>query len=82
MTPNEIEILIHCHTSPCVHPRIDVLAVNHAIEMLIDMGLIIKINKQDCYTTTLRGKAHIQQICNLEFPKQVFIGSDGKIIEI
>ena len=72
MTPNEIEILIHYHTTLSVHPRIDAQAVIGAIERLLKQGLIIRMHGQEYYTTTLRGKAHIQQLCNLTIPIHVW----------
>lgn len=81
MTPNDIEVLIHCHTVPSVHPRITAPAVREALKTFVIENMIYKVKGHEYYTTTLRGRVHISQLCNLEFPQQAWVGSDGKIIE-
>jgi hypothetical protein len=34
------------------------------------------------YKTTERGRAHIQQLCNLPLPSSVWVDSNGKVIEL
>ena len=82
MTPNYIEVLIHCHTAPCIHPRIDALVVMGAIEKLLKQDLIFKMGGQEYYVTTKRGKAHMKQLCDLEIPKQAWVDANGEIIDI
>lgn len=79
MTPNDIEILIHCHVCPAPHPRI---AHNgNVITKFIQLGLIEEADKRNCYRTTSRGAAHVEQLCNLALPTQAWIGADGKVIK-
>jgi predicted transcriptional regulator len=81
MTPNDIEILIHCHVSPSVHPRDNAPAVQQALRSLVTNGLIEQIDGGG-YHTTPRGKAHIEQLCGLSWPVEAWVGADGKVIEI
>jgi len=81
MTPNDIEILIHCHVSPAVHPRADAPAVKEALRSLEVNGLIEQ-RDGDGYCTTKRGQAHMDQLCGLAWPTKAWVGADGKVIEI
>lgn len=83
MTPNDIEVLLHCHTRPMIHPRANAPAVIIALGLLEAEGLIEKYAGENYYITTELGKAHVSQICNLDWPtkKTVFVGACGKIIE-
>lgn len=84
MTPNEIEILLHCHTTPIVHPRVDAPAVNSAIEMFLGCSIITineVIDADTIYTTTDKGRALVQMLCDVEFPVQVWADDSGKVIK-
>jgi len=80
MTPNDIEILIHCHVSPTIHPRAGATGVKAALRSMERNGLIEELDGFR-YTTTSRGKAHIEQMCRLKWPVEAWVGADGKIIE-
>ena len=80
MTPNAIEILIHCHVCPAPHPRINARAVQEEIESFLRNGLIREIKPGE-YQTTERGAAHIAQLCNTELPRQAWIDCNGQVIE-
>lgn len=77
MTPNDIEILIHCYVSPEPHPRIE--HNRDVLEDFIVKGLV-RHKGGDIYETTEKGAAHIIQICRLPLPKKKYIGYDGKEI--
>ena len=79
MTPNDIEFLIHCHVSPRVHERIESNAIQETIEYFLEDGLIIP-HDNNLYYTTEKGAAHVNQLCNLPLPKQVFVDYEGKVI--
>ncbi len=82
MTPNAIEILIHCHVCPLPHRRRDVPAVGEELASLEINGMIEPGPEYPGgYRTTPRGKAHIEQLCGLAWPVQVWIGADGKVID-
>ena len=79
MTPNDIEVLIHCYVSPSRHPRYSAEAVIDAYRRFEDNGLIV--NEGDgVYTTTDLGEAHIQQLCSLPLPKLQYVRFDGVLI--
>ena len=79
MTPNDIEVLIHCHVSPSVHPRADAPAVRDALRSLEANGLIEQ-RDQEYYHTTDRGRAHINQLCSLSWPIQAWVNYAGEVI--
>lgn len=83
MTPNAIEILIHCHVSPMPHPRRDAPAVAEELRSLQVNGLIEPDpNFSNGYRTTNRGRAHVQQLCRTPWPVKAWVGADGSVIEI
>ena len=79
MTPNDIEILIHYHVSPAPHPRISAPAVESATLMLQEHGLIHLVDGS--YRTTDRGSAHVQQLCELDFPRAAWVSAAGEVIK-
>jgi len=87
MTPNDIEILIHCHVSPSQHPRQGSAAVKNSIEGLLCAGLIQRDeqesekHEQAIYCSTKRGRAHIKQITQLPLPRAVWVDSAGEVID-
>lgn len=84
MTPNDIEVLIHCHISPSPHPRIGMSAVAGAIKMLKHNGLIRNESGMDdmvCWRTTERGKAFLQVLCDTPLPTQAWVDQDGDVID-
>ena len=83
MTPNAIEVLIHCHVCPLPHPRCDAPAVFEELQSMFRNGLIEPIpDSPGCYRTTARGRAHIQQLCETTWPVQAWIGADGNRIDV
>jgi len=75
MTPNDIEVLLHCHCIPRPHPRKDAPAVSESIKMFLDNGLIdISLEGgSDCYKTTEKGRFLVKMLCETPFPDQIFI---------
>ncbi len=82
MTPNDIEVLIYCYARPGPHPRVDAPAVQKALRSFVANGLIEPDNIRGGYRATDRGAAHIEQLCSLAWPTQVWIGADGRVIEL
>lgn len=83
MTPNAIEILIHCHSCPMPHPRRGAHAVEEELRSLQENELIEPDpSVPNGYRTTDRGRAHIEQLCSTAWPVQVWVDSNGKPIDI
>jgi hypothetical protein len=82
MTPNDIEILIHCHVSPSKHPRADAPSVKDALKCLQMMDLIEPLGEKGAYTTTGRGKAHMKQLQCLPLPELKWMDKDEKEIKL
>lgn len=84
-SPNNIEILLHCHTTPGPHKRIDAPAVRKAIADLLDEGAItadLANGRTDCYRTTEKGRAWVAALCAVPAPVQCWKdGATGKLIE-
>ena len=83
MTPNAIEILLHCHVCPLPHPLREAPAVASEIQSFLANGMIEdEPGSPGGYRTTDRGRLHVQQLCNTPWPKQAWIGADGKVLEL
>lgn len=81
MTPNDIDVLLHCHCCRAVHPRNHASAVQDSISWMRREGLIEQ-QDHEWYVTTARGKAHAQQLCGLELPTEQWVGANGEIINV
>ena len=82
MTPNDVEILLHCHSCPVPHPRADAPAVAEALKKFEMLGAIVNGvgHLEGVYNTTDLGKAWVSAICNVPLPRIVFLGTDGEPI--
>ena len=81
MTPNEIEVLIHCHVSPAIHPRADAPAVAEAINGFVRNG-ILEQRDGDGYHTTTRGQALMEVLCSTPFPVEAWVDGNGNVIKL
>lgn len=82
MTPNDIEVLLHCHVSPTPHPRLEYPGVSESLRMLKGAGLITQTDGMyNTYETTPRGRAHVEQLCNLELPRLQWVSRDGVVLD-
>lgn len=82
-TPNNIDVLLHCHTSPMPHERLEAGAVQSAIAELLSMGAIKPWPEfgENAYTTTEMGAAWVKALCNVRPPRSVFVDEAGRILE-
>ena len=86
----DLEVLLHCYYSPEAHPREDAPAVQSSYKLLECYGLIepicymvgVDTTNLSKYKITERGRAHIQQLCNLPLPSSAWVDSNGKLIEL
>jgi len=77
MTPNDIEILIHCYVSPVKHPRYD--NIKDILESFVVDGLVVD-KGNGIFHTTEKGAAHIRQLCSLPIPAVQYVRFDGVLI--
>lgn len=76
MTPNDIEVLLHCYTSPAPHPRIHAPKVQQALGMFTRQGIIeadhernkSSIGGSNCFNVTEQGAVLIKMLCDTPFP--------------
>jgi len=80
MTLNEIEVLLHCHISNNVHPRISASAVSGAIEYFLKLKVIRPTTQLNVYNTTERGEAWIKVLCKTPIPRIAYLDSRDKEI--
>lgn len=79
MTPNEIEMLIHFHTSSAPHPRRNAPAVKSSTAWMLQSDLIREAPVDDGvdafmhYVTTAKGAAMIQILCDTPLPECRFV---------
>jgi len=79
-SPSNIEVLLHCHTCPRPHPRLEAGAVKDAIMMFLHLGAIEPDTKNN-YKTTPMGKAWVQALCNVRPPRPAFVDESGNVLE-
>lgn len=94
-TPSNLELLLHCHTTPTPHPRLHAPAIQEGIATLLRLGVIEPIIIRDSlvyplpegevfdpkiYHTTPLGEAWVRLLCNTPIPKQIFTTQDGRPI--
>ena len=88
-TPNDIEVLLHYYVSPEPHPRVEADAVRQTIGRYLKEGILEEdkegtfvegTKKLNCYCVTDKGKAWLRLILSVPYPKQAWVGQDGKII--
>lgn len=78
MNPSTLELIIHSHVCPEPHPRLASPAITDGVRRLLHHGLIEPVaGREGLYDTTAKGKAHIEQLCMLPFPEQVYIDYKG-----
>lgn len=65
LTPNDIEVLIHCYVNPNPHPRSDAPAVQEALVRFLRDGLIY-LSPDGYFKTTSAGDALIQRLRNVK----------------
>lgn len=78
MTPNDIEVLIHCHCIDSPHPRLSAPAVQNALADFEQRGLICQGIRANTYMTTAGGSLFIEMLCNTPFPTQKWIDPRDK----
>lgn len=78
-TPNNIEVLLHCYCSPCLHPMAHTPSVQQAICQLKAAGVLVATPKGEdgIYDTTSLGDAWVKALCNVEQPTLVYVDSNG-----
>lgn len=77
MTPNDIEVLLHYHVSPCIHPRYDAPAVKESIENFLTGKILEPYRHADgpnvtdgpnVFSTTKLGAALVAMLCQTPYP--------------
>ena len=76
MTPNDIDVLLHYHVSPILHPRFGSTAVEEATKHFLRDG-ILEHAGGDYYATTARGRAWVEMILRVPYPRQVWVDEKG-----
>ncbi len=77
MTPSDIEVLIHCHASPTIHPRFYAPAVQAAIRQFEGDGIVELTEEKNVYQTTAKGAAWLKAVCNTPYPQALW--TEGKL---
>ena len=81
MTPNDIDVLIHCHTSGTVHPRYHAPAVHGSIASFVEDGILVHYEGNQ-YRTTGKGQALMAMLCSTPYPVEAWVDANGKVIEL
>lgn len=69
MTPNDIDVLLWCHTRGVRHERWEAPAVQGAHLWMVDCGLIkLARDSSEIYETTDRGRVLVEMLCDTPLP--------------
>lgn len=80
MSPNDIEVLIHCHCQPIPHPRRGAPAVSEALQRFVRDGIIELSSEPGVFHTTSKGAAWLRMILATPYPESQWVDPrDGKI---
>jgi hypothetical protein len=79
LTPNDIEVLLHFHTTGMVHPRADAPAVHDATCMWVNAGML-EAETHGVYRTTPSGKAMVEALCRTPAPVLQYIDAVGNVV--
>lgn len=69
---SNIELLIHCHVSAAVHPRIDAPAIQEGVAFLLRHDMIRETAEPQCYGSTLKGAFYLRHLMHTPFPEVTF----------
>ncbi len=92
MSPNDIEVLIHCHCSRTVHPRYTANAVSETLKRFLRDGIIRVYSEKEVkgdegstvlYETTALGSSLVDRLCAAGEEGTVlsFKAEDGSLFE-
>jgi hypothetical protein len=75
LSPNDIDVILHYHTSGEKHPRADAPAVKDATERFFRAGLIEPggLSPGVYFVTTEKGRKFIEMLCATPFPVKKFV---------
>ena len=76
-SPSNLELLLHCYTSPERHPRGDAPAIQEGLRYLQIFGMIEPYDRT--YKTTEKGEFYIKHILEIPFPEAVFVIPSQKV---
>lgn len=84
MTPLQIDMLLHYHCRAFEYHQVTVNTTRMSqAESLVRQGLLsFESSRETKFQITGKGKAHIKQLLELRVPEMVFVGHDGKVIEV
>lgn len=82
-SPSNIEILLHCHTSPIPHPRVSAPAVREGLLELQKAGVIEPEGDSNhyVYRTTSLGAAWVKLLCTTPIPKVAYVDEQDRVIK-
>lgn len=70
ISPCTLEVLIHCHVSPMVHPRAEAESVRESLLLLCNEGMITRSDRH--FETTAKGKFYLEHLLATPFPERTF----------
>ena len=73
MSPNDLEVLIHCYVSPNVHPRTGAPAVDEAIHKFLKDGIFCTTEEKYVYRVSSKGQAWLNMILSTPYPQERWV---------
>ena len=84
MTALQLDMLLHYYCRAGEYHQVSVNATRMSqAEGLVSQALLsFEVSRETKFQITGKGKAHVKQLLNLKAPELVFVGHDGKVIEV
>ena len=79
LTPLHIKLLLHAYSHPEPWPHNGGCSDEYE-KHLVSAGLVKIADDGGYYDCTEKGKAHVEQICTMQFPRQAWIAADGTVL--
>lgn len=72
MLPNltTLDVLIHCHNYPEIHPHINSSVVKEALVLLKRTGMIVQSDRH--FETTPKGAFYLKYLMSIPFPVETY----------
>lgn len=80
-TPLHLKLLLHAYSHPEPWPHNGGCAHEYEQQLVLS-GLIQSHASGHYYECTQKGRAHVEQLCRLPFPTQVWMAANGEILKL
>jgi hypothetical protein len=81
LTPLHLKLLLHAYSHHEPWPHNGGCALEYEQHLVAD-GLVQLAEHASYYECTDKGKAHVEQLCTLQFPRPAWIAENGDVLAV